>query len=96
MNAGPGDVLINEKAPVAALLTKATLSVVATPEDKNFVERGYQWAYDLLAGFLTNEIKPSLKRGDYDPDTSFQSLRILELLQSAFVERHLGDRAIFA
>ena len=36
VNAGPGDVLINEKAPVAALLTKATLSVVATPEDKNF------------------------------------------------------------
>jgi hypothetical protein len=70
VNAGPGDVLINEKAPVAALLTKATLSVVATPEDKNFVERGYQWAYDLLAGFLTNEIKPSLKHGDYDPDTT--------------------------
>jgi mono/diheme cytochrome c family protein len=70
VNAGPGDVLINEKAPVAALLTKATLSVVATPEDKNFVERGYQWAYDLVAGFLTNEIKPSLKHGDYDPDTT--------------------------
>jgi mono/diheme cytochrome c family protein len=70
VNAGPGDVLINERAPVAALLTKATLSVVATPEDKNFVERGYQWAYDLAAGFLGNEIKPSLKHGDYDPDTT--------------------------
>lgn len=70
VNAGPGNVLINEKAPVAALLTKATLSVVATPEDKNFVERGYQWAYDLAVGFLTNQIKPSLKHGDYEPDTS--------------------------
>jgi mono/diheme cytochrome c family protein len=70
VNAGPGNILINEKAPVAALLTKATLSVVATPEDKNFVERGYQWAYDLAAGFLTNEIKPSLKHGDYSPDTT--------------------------
>jgi len=70
VSAGPGDVLIDEKAHVAALLTKATLNVVATPEDKNFVERGYQWAYDLLAGFLTNEIKPSLKHGDYDPDTT--------------------------
>jgi hypothetical protein len=68
--AGPGDVLINEKAPVAALLTKATLSVVATPEDENFVRRGYQWVYDLVAGFLTNEIKPSLKSGNYDPDTT--------------------------
>jgi hypothetical protein len=70
VNAGPGDVLIDAKAPVAALLTKATLSVVATPEDKNFVERGYQWAYDLAAGFLGNDIKPSLKHGDYEPDTT--------------------------
>jgi hypothetical protein len=70
VNAGPGDVLINERAPVSALLTKATLSVVATPEDKNFVRRGYQWVYDLAAGFLTNEIKPSLKSGNYDPDTT--------------------------
>jgi hypothetical protein len=68
--AGPGQVLINEEAPVAALLTKATLSVVATPEDKNFVRRGYQWAYDLVAGFLGNDIKPSLKHGNYDPDTT--------------------------
>jgi hypothetical protein len=69
--AGPGDVLINERAPVASILTKATLSVVATPEvNKNFVQRGYQWVYDLIAGFLNNEIKPSLKHGNYDPDTS--------------------------
>jgi hypothetical protein len=71
VNAGPGDVLLNERAPVASLLTKATLSVVATPENnKNFLERGYQWAYDLIAGFLTNDIKPSLRQGNYDPDTS--------------------------
>jgi len=70
VTAGPGDVLINEQAPVAALLTKATLSVVATPEDKNFLQRGYDWAYDLLAAFLGNDIKPSLKHGNYDPDTT--------------------------
>ncbi|HET6175391.1 MAG TPA: di-heme-cytochrome C peroxidase [Candidatus Sulfotelmatobacter sp.] len=68
--AGPGNVLIDEKAPVAAILTKATLSVVATPENKNVLERGYQWAYDLIAELFTNEIQPSLKQGDYDPDTS--------------------------
>ena len=70
VNAGPGNVLINERAPVASLLTKATLSVVATPEDKNVMRRGYQWVYDLVAGFLGNDIKPSLKHGNYDPDTS--------------------------
>lgn len=65
VTAGPGDVLIDEKAPVAALLTKATLSVVATPG-----ERSYQWLNDLVKGYLGNEIKPSLKSGDYDPDTT--------------------------
>jgi hypothetical protein len=70
VNAGPGDILINERAPAAALLTKATLSVVATPEDKNVLQRGYQWVYDLVAGFFSNEIKPSLKDGNYDPDTT--------------------------
>jgi hypothetical protein len=71
VNAGPGDVLIDEKAPVAALLTKATLSVVATPENnKSWVQRVYQWIYDLVAGYLGNDIKPSLKNGDYNPDTS--------------------------
>src|SRR5580704_9890234 len=70
VDAGPGKVLINEKAPVAALLTEATLSVVATPEDKNFLRRGYQWVYDLAAGFFSNQIKPSLKQGNYNPDTT--------------------------
>jgi hypothetical protein len=70
VNAGPGNVLIDEEAPVAALLTKATLSVVATPEDKNFLERGYDWIYDLGAALFGNEIKPSLKHGQYDPDTT--------------------------
>jgi cytochrome c5 len=68
VNAGPGSVLINEKAPAAALLTKATLSVVATPEDKNIFFRGYDWIYDLIAAEFSNEIRPSLKQGTYTPD----------------------------
>jgi hypothetical protein len=71
VNAGPGDDLINERAPVAALLTKATLSVVATPEEnKTHLRRAYQWIYDLVAEKLSNQIEPSLKHGNYDPDTS--------------------------
>jgi hypothetical protein len=70
VNAGPGDILIDEKAPAAALLTKATLSVVATPEDKSFLVRGYDWAYDLIAALFSNDIKPSLKQGNYTPDTT--------------------------
>lgn len=70
VNAGPGSVLIDERAPVAALLTKATLSVVATPEHKNFLRRGYDWVYNLAAALFGNDIKPSLKHGNYDPDTT--------------------------
>ena len=76
-NAGPA--LINEQAPVAALFTKTTLAVVATPEPgKNFVRRFFDWASNLFSAFSSNEIKPSIKQGDYDPDTTadpYASLR---------------------
>ncbi len=76
---GGGPVLINEKAPVAALLTKATLSVVATPSaNKSFIRRGLDWADDLITSFLSNDIKPSIKQGNYNPDTTatpYASLR---------------------
>jgi hypothetical protein len=31
---------------------------------------GYQWVYELAAALFSNDIKPSLKQGNYDPDTS--------------------------
>jgi len=71
VTAGPGDILIDQEAPVAAILTKATLSVVATPDpDEIFLRRGAEWAYDLVFALFSNEIKPSLKNGNYDPDTT--------------------------
>ncbi len=69
--AGVGDILLDERAPVSALLTKATIGVVATPEpDKWFLRRWGEWAYNLATGFRDNQIKPSIKHGDYDPDTT--------------------------
>jgi hypothetical protein len=71
VNFGPGDILLDNRAPVAALLTKATIGVVATPEpDKWFVQRWGEWAYNLATGFRDNKIKASMKQGDYDPDTT--------------------------
>jgi hypothetical protein len=74
-----GDVLLDERAPVVALLTKATLNVVATPKaDTSWLVRGAYWLYDLATAFGTNEIHPSIRRGNYDPDTTadpFASLR---------------------
>jgi hypothetical protein len=70
-SSGGGPVLIGQRAPVASLLTKATLSVVATPSaNKTIVRSGLDWADDLLTSFLGNDIKPSIKRGNYDPDTT--------------------------
>jgi hypothetical protein len=74
-----GSLLLDTKAPVAALLTKATLSVVATPDyDKWFFTRGADWAVDLVNEYIGNRIKPSVKAGNYSPDTTaapFDSLR---------------------
>jgi mono/diheme cytochrome c family protein len=68
---GGGPVLIDQRAPVAALLTKATLSVVATPNtSKGLVRGALDWADDLLSSLFSNDIKPSIKHGNYDPDTT--------------------------
>lgn len=71
VDAGPGSLLIGQKAPVAELLTKATLSVVATPDATKWWGRRFvEWAYDLIFALRNNDIKASLKRGDYAPDTT--------------------------
>lgn len=66
-----GDILIDRKAPVAALLTKATTGVVADPyPSANFILRGANWLNDLAKSFFKNEIKPSIKHGEYTPNTT--------------------------
>ena len=66
-----GNILLNEKAPAAALLTKATRSVVATPYPyQNRLQGFINWAYDIGYVLLINEIKESIKTGNYNPDTS--------------------------
>lgn len=68
---GVGDILLDQEAPVAALLTKATLNVVATPDpDKWFFERWIDWIVDIATAFIQNKINPSIKQGNYDPDTT--------------------------
>lgn len=77
-NSAVGGILLDTRAPVAAILTTATENVVATPDpDKWFFTRGADWATDLIDAFFTNEIKPSVKSGNYGPDTTaspFESL----------------------
>jgi hypothetical protein len=68
---GVGDILLDTRAPVAELLTKVTIGVVATPNpDHWWLRRGYDWARELGAAFFSNEIKPSIRRGKYNPDNT--------------------------
>lgn len=79
MKAGVGAVLLNTKAPVAAILTTATENVVATPSpDKWWFTRAAEWAVDLFNEYTGNQIKPSVKNGNYIADSTvipFESLR---------------------
>ena len=78
VDVGVGSILLDQKAPVAALLTKATLNVVATPDpDKLFFQRWGDWITDIAKAFFHNEIKPSIKHGNYDPDTTAKPLASL-------------------
>ena len=72
---GPGPILLNKQSPVAALLTKATTGVVATPDaDKWWPRRFAEWLYDVIFSLRNNNIQASLKNGDYDPDTTAEPL----------------------
>lgn len=73
-----GDIILGEDAPVAVILTATTRGVVATPDpDKNFIRRWLDLIYILAASFFDNDIKPSIKQGTYEPDTSAQPFRSL-------------------
>lgn len=74
-----GDILLDERAPVAAMVAKATAGVVETPyRYGNPLSTFNNWLYDLGYAYFTNSIKPSIKQGQYAPDTTadpYASLR---------------------
>jgi hypothetical protein len=79
VSSGGSTVLIKERERVAALLTRATLSVVATPNpNKSLVQRGLEEADDVLAWLLSN----SSKQGNYVPDPIADSHAFLPSYQA--------------
>ncbi|MFT5225904.1 MAG: hypothetical protein ACI8XX_001656 [Polaribacter sp.] len=71
LGVGVGDILLQEREPVAALLTKVTVNVVATPDmDKNFITRWTERVGDFIAAIRDNTVKGSIKRGDYVADST--------------------------
>lgn len=73
VSVGVGNILLQQQAPVVALLTAATRNVVTTPDrDKWFARRWIERSFDFAYTFFDNEVRPSLKNGHYTPDTTVQ------------------------
>ena len=68
-----GPVILEENAPVVQTLTAATRGVIATRDyDKMFLRRWGDWLYALGGSILDNDIKASIKVGDYQSDSTAQ------------------------
>jgi len=74
-----GKLLLEKKEPAAALLTMATRNTITKPDPDKWVIVGLlERFYDFATTFFDNEVQPSLKRGNYEPDTTvnpFASLK---------------------
>ena len=68
---GVGNILLDRRAPVAALLTTVGRGVVSEPyPNANVFRRAADWLDDLAISYFSNQIQPSIKNGNYDPDTT--------------------------
>jgi hypothetical protein len=68
---GAGDILIDNKAPAVAQVSKVAAGVIADPYPSwNIFMRGFDWLHSIYLSFAHNEIQASLKSGNYDPDSS--------------------------
>jgi len=71
VDTGVGKLLMEEKAPIASLLTAATRNVITTPDpDKWRIIGWLERIYDFATTLGSNEVQASLKRGSYEPDTT--------------------------
>ena len=73
-----GPLIVQRRAPAVQVLRAATAGTIATPDpDKWAIRRFADSAYMLGKSFFDNDIKPSVKSGNYKPDTTaapYQSL----------------------
>ncbi|RYY77250.1 MAG: ribonuclease E [Gammaproteobacteria bacterium] len=68
---GVGALIVQKRAPVVQVLTAATMGTLATPDpDKWVIRRFADWVYMLGKSFFDNDIKASVKSGNYKPDTT--------------------------
>lgn len=73
-----GNIIIEEEAPAALILTAVIPGVITTPDaDKWFIRRWLDWLYTLSMSFFDNKIKPSVRSGQYIADTTAKPLNSL-------------------
>lgn len=68
---GVGPLVLEDTAPVIQILTSATTGVVSSADpDKFLFRRWLDWLYTLGLSFFENDVKYSVKAGQYRPDTT--------------------------
>lgn len=66
-----GTLVLEGTAPVVQILTSVTTGVVSSPDpDKWFYRRWADWFYTMGLSFFDNDVKSSVKSGNYIADTS--------------------------
>ncbi|UJP04476.1 MAG: di-heme-cytochrome C peroxidase [Nitrosomonas sp.] len=71
VDTGSGNILLQHQAPAVTLLTAATRNVVTTPDsDKWLLRRWIERSLDFSYTYFDNQVRPSIKAGDYIPDTT--------------------------
>lgn len=73
VDAGLGDLLIEERQQTAALVRYSARKVVKTPDaDVGFIRGWAEWTWDILKTFGNNEIQSTIRKGNYNPPTTAQ------------------------
>ncbi len=71
VEAGAGELVIEPVNPVASLVKFSTKNVVTSFDPDKFpIRRAAEWAWDTLQASEKNEIKATMRRGNYQPGTT--------------------------
>jgi len=79
VEAGSGEILIEKKQPVASLVKFSTKNVVTSWDpDKWLIPRMAEWVWDFVHTLKNNDIRATLRRGNYEPGTSVNPFKPIE------------------
>jgi len=75
VNVSVGRLLLQEKAPVALMVTATTENALKTPDyDTSILARWSDWIYDMFFALFENPVEETIKQGDYEVDSTMKPL----------------------